>query len=150
EGRSDREPRSKPRVHDGHGRSTPGVLLLTELFPPAVGGSPMLFGSIYSQLRDFKVTVLTRDGVRGTAAATRDDDLTIVRRPMATRHWGLLDPQGLVSHLRVARHARALGSRGRVVVHCGRALPEGVAAWLSHRLGGPSYVCWAHGEDIAT
>jgi phosphatidylinositol alpha-1,6-mannosyltransferase len=126
------------------------VLLLTELFPPAVGGSPMLFGSIYSQLRDVKVTVLTDDGVRGPAPATRDADLTIVRRPIATRHWGLLDRHGLWNHIRVARFARALGSREQVVVHCGRALPEGVAAWLSQRLGGPSYVCWAHGEDIAT
>jgi phosphatidylinositol alpha-1,6-mannosyltransferase len=37
-----------------------------------------------------------------------------------------------------------------VIVHCARAVPEGVAAWLSACVGGPSYTCWAHGEDIAT
>jgi phosphatidylinositol alpha-1,6-mannosyltransferase len=94
--------------------------------------------------------VLTDDGVRGPTAAARDDTLTVIRRPIASLRWGLLDWKGLSNHVRVARQARALGSRKDVVVHCGRALPEGVAAWLSRQLGGPAYVCWAHGEDIAT
>ena len=36
------------------------------------------------------------------------------------------------------------------MIHCGRALPEGLAALLCRRFGGPRYACWAHGEDIAT
>ncbi|PYQ87564.1 MAG: hypothetical protein DMG03_05500 [Acidobacteria bacterium] len=30
------------------------------------------------------------------------------------------------------------------------ALPEGVAAMMAQSLGGPGYVCWAHGEDLAS
>jgi phosphatidylinositol alpha-1,6-mannosyltransferase len=35
------------------------------------------------------------------------------------------------------------------VVHCARALPEGLAALLVRRLyGGPPYLCWTHGEEL--
>ena len=37
---------------------TPAVLLLTELFPPDVGGSPVLFEAIYSRLENTPVVVL--------------------------------------------------------------------------------------------
>jgi phosphatidylinositol alpha-1,6-mannosyltransferase len=104
----------------------PAVLLLSELFPPAIGGSAVLFGEIYSRV-DFPVTVLS-DGV-GV------DDCGI-RRPTA-----------LARYLRVATRVRQAARRMQMI-HCGRALPEGMAAWLCKRLGGPRYACWAHGEDI--
>ena len=34
-------------------------------------------------------------------------------------------------------------------MHCGRALPEGLAAWANNKLGGAPYICWVHGEEIA-
>ncbi|MEP7304805.1 MAG: glycosyltransferase family 4 protein [Acidobacteriota bacterium] len=128
------------------------MLLLTELFPPAVGGSPVLFEAIYSRLRNTAVVVLADNKVAVRPVAVRRDatGLTVVRRPLATAQWGIRAPQAFVNHVRVALEARKLGSRGEVIVHCGRALPEGVAAWLSRRFGGPAYLCWAHGEDIAT
>jgi len=135
---------------------TPAVLLLTELFPPDVGGSPVLFEAIYSRLRDTAVVVLADNkGAARPVAVPRDAaGLTVVRRPLATTRWGVRDPKALFNHVRVAletrKLARRLGSRREVIVHCGRALPEGVAAWISRRFGGPAYVCWAHGEDIAT
>jgi phosphatidylinositol alpha-1,6-mannosyltransferase len=51
--------------------------------------------------------------------------------------------------VRTARAIRRLAGT-RAVVHCARVLPEGVAAWLAGRAGGPRYVCWSHGEDLAT
>ena len=41
--------------------------------------------------------------------------------------------------------------RGRDgIVHCARALPEGLSALLAYVFGGAPYVCWAHGEELAT
>jgi phosphatidylinositol alpha-1,6-mannosyltransferase len=130
----------------------PAILLLTELFPPAVGGSPVLFEAVYSRLKNTPVIVLADNKIaaRPVPVQRDGDGLTIVRRPLATTHWGILDPKGLYNHLHVARETRKLGSRRDVIVHCGRSLPEGVAAWLSHGVGGPAYLCWSHGEDIAT
>jgi phosphatidylinositol alpha-1,6-mannosyltransferase len=35
------------------------------------------------------------------------------------------------------------------VLHCGRALPEGLDVWTTAKLTRRPYVCWAHGEEIA-
>ena len=105
-----------------------GLLLLSELFPPAIGGSAVLFGEIYSRV-EVPVTVLS-EGVG------MDD-------------YGIRSPRALLRYLRLALRLR--GSARRVaMIHCGRALPEGLAAFICRRFGGPRYACWAHGEDIAT
>lgn len=123
------------------------LLLISELFPPAVGGSAVLLHGIYSRLRKTDVTVLT-DGDPGPAEQL--GTLTVFRRSLSSRRWGLADPIALWHHLRVALQLRLLvGQRGGVV-HCARALPEGVAAMLARLSGGPQYVCWAHGEDLTT
>jgi phosphatidylinositol alpha-1,6-mannosyltransferase len=106
-----------------------GLLLLSELFPPAIGGSAVLFGEIYSRLGGTPVTVLS-EGVGMT-------------------DYGIRHPRALWRYLRLAGRVR-VSARRVSMVHCGRALPEGVAAWLCRRSGGPRYACWAHGEDIAT
>jgi phosphatidyl-myo-inositol dimannoside synthase len=105
------------------------ALLVSELFPPSVGGSAVLFHGIYSRLRDTDVDVL---------------------RPAATRRWGVTEPRALAQHLRLAWQLRRRLRDRRGIVHCARALPEGVAAMISRLCGGPPYVCWAHGEDLAT
>lgn len=103
-----------------------GILLLSELFPPAIGGSAVLFGEIYSRLRDTRVTVHS-EGV------------------------GMLDymrnSRALWKYVRLAFKLR--GSARGTMIHCGRALPEGLVALFCRRFGGPHYACWAHGEDIA-
>jgi phosphatidylinositol alpha-1,6-mannosyltransferase len=106
-----------------------GLLLLSELYPPAIGGSAVLFGEIYSRLGDTPVTVLS-EGV-GMA------------------DYGIRNPRALWQYLRLAMKLR-VSARRASMIHCGRALPEGFAAWLCRRSGGPRYACWAHGEEIAT
>jgi len=107
-----------------------GVLLLSELFPPAIGGSAVLFGEIYSRLGNIPVRVVS-DGVE-----------------MVRYGLGVTSPRSLLRYLRLAVRLRASG-RAVAMIHCGRALPEGVAAWMSKCFGGPHYACWAHGEDVS-
>jgi len=127
------------------------ALLVSELFPPAVGGSAVLFDGIYSRLRGADVFVLTDGPATGRPAPPeRRGTVTVMKRPLATRRWGVMDPKGLWQHVRLAAQLRRLTARRRSVVHCARALPEGVAAMLAQSFGGPPYVCWAHGEDIAS
>ena len=107
-----------------------GLLLLSELYPPAIGGSAVLFGEIYSRMRDIPVTVMS-EGVRFKECGL-----------------GIATPRSLARTVRLALKLRT-AARTVAMVHCGRALPEGFAAWLAKRLGGARYTCWAHGEDIA-
>jgi len=138
-------PSRMSRAHEKRGGH---LLLLTELFPPAVGGSAVLFHGIYSRVQDADVGVVTERGSR-SADRDRQEPFAIFPRAIATRRWGLGHPLALLHHLRVAFQLRLLAPRRHAIVHCARALPEGLAALLCRASGGPRYVCWAHGEDLA-
>jgi phosphatidylinositol alpha-1,6-mannosyltransferase len=116
----------------------PGVLLLTELYPPTLGGSAILFESLYTRLH-LPVQVLTH----GEKATRHQRGLSVTSIPMAAADWGLLKPSCLRRHLQVAAAVRNLAPR-TVVVHCGRALPEGLSALMAPR----RYLCWTHGEEL--
>lgn len=125
------------------------ALMVTALYPPDVGGSAALFEGVYSRFPGGRVVVLT-DGP-GSTAEERRGTTRIVRREIGTRRWGFVDFRALTHHLRVARYIRRLSiAQGGTVVHCGRAIPEGAAALFSRLAGGPRYLCWTHGEDLAS
>jgi phosphatidyl-myo-inositol dimannoside synthase len=116
------------------------VLLLSELYPPTVGGSAVLFENFYTRLDPpLSVRVLT-DGPGGLHYQA---GLPVTSVPMGGPDWGVLRPRSLRRHLRVARALRSLSPRPDLV-HCGRALPEG----LSAKIAGLPYVCWTHGEEL--
>ncbi|MGQ0721231.1 MAG: glycosyltransferase [Candidatus Eiseniibacteriota bacterium] len=125
----------------------PDVLLVSQFFPPAIGGSASLLANVYSRLGR-PVRVLTDSGSSPSADGP-SGALDIRHARLATPHWGVAHPAGLLRHARTAALLRRL-ARPRAAVHCARVLPEGVAAWLARRAGGPPYVCWSHGEDLAT
>jgi phosphatidyl-myo-inositol dimannoside synthase len=126
-----------------------GAVVLSQLFPPFVGGSAVLLHNIYSRLPGIDVAVLT-DGATLPGTCEHHGDLRIFRQPIAARHWGISRLGALHHHLQVARHLRNVAVDRRSLVHCARALPEGLAAMFARLAGGPRYACWAHGEDLVT
>jgi phosphatidylinositol alpha-1,6-mannosyltransferase len=137
-----------PTLSRSHRSLSNALLLVTELYPPAVGGTPVLFDNLYSRLPGWDVTVLT--GGEKPHRAVDERGVRVVRRPGAQTHWGVLHPRGLRRHWQIARDIARLTRGRQAIVHCGRALPEGFAALVSRRVyGGPPYVCWTHGEELA-
>lgn len=124
-------------------------VLVSEIFPPAVGGSGVLLDNIYRRVGNGRVTALV--GGRGAKVYRADRaNMNVRYAPMDSRAWGLLDAQRWPGQLRLSRDIYRLGAGGRGIVHCGRAQPEGVSAYLASLVpGGPPYVVWAHGEDIS-
>jgi len=124
-----------------------GILLVTEVFPPAIGGSAVLFENIYSRLAG-RVVVLT-DGT-GSAPSGRGEPNgpEIVRRPIAWNHWGILSVQGFQHYRRVASEISSLRPARHAIIHCARAVPEGLAALLAARRRGFRYLCWTLGEEV--
>jgi phosphatidylinositol alpha-1,6-mannosyltransferase len=155
---------SARRSFDDVGRGTPAALvraddvgqvvervptravLVTELFPPAVGGTARLFAEIYGRLGRTPVTVITHGVVSDPSTSNRS---AVVRIPGWGKEWGLLNPTGLRHHLRRMNAIRRHAAGHPCVVHCGRALPEAFDALLARRLTGVPYICWAHGEELA-
>jgi phosphatidylinositol alpha-1,6-mannosyltransferase len=121
------------------------VLLVSEIFPPAIGGSGALLDSVYSRLDDTDVTVLAEGDER--RPAERRGRLIVHHVSMQAPDWGLARPACFRRHLRVARVIRRLTPAGGMV-HCGRGLPEGLSARLAQLAGGAPYICWTHGEEL--
>lgn len=115
---------------------------MTELFPPAIGGSAVLFEQIYSRLEGSDVTVLTR----GAGSPVDNNGFRIRHDAAGPWRWDLRSAAALRQHISRAAAIRTFDPDS--LVHCGRALPEGLAALLSRAAGGPRYACWAHGEEL--
>jgi phosphatidylinositol alpha-1,6-mannosyltransferase len=127
------------------------ILLVSELFPPAVGGSAALLANVYGRVKTANVTVLLDPVASGPAVGTA---------PSLPHEWVRIDGRhrGILSSSdtrQVGRVARAISTRtrgkGAVVVHAARPLPEGLPALAARclTLGRVRYVCWAHGEEVA-
>lgn len=144
-------PMNTPAAH-------PPLLLVSEMYPPAVGGSAVLFENIYSRLQDrFDITVLT-DRTKCTGDETRRDNINIERTELHKWCRGFVAREDRRQHWAVGKTIKRLSkalSRGHgntpVIAHCGRAMPEALSALVARRLmGGPRILCWAHGEEITT
>jgi phosphatidylinositol alpha-1,6-mannosyltransferase len=123
-----------------------GVVLVTELFPPDCGGSAELFGNIYPRLVNTPVTV-----VRPSARPldTGDPRLRLINVRTSPGHWGISGLSSLANHGRVAARLVTECRRRPSVIHCARALPEGLDALLAARLSRATrYLCWTHGEEL--
>ena len=122
---------------------TDRILLVSEYFPPAIGGSSELLANIYTRLHG-DVRVLT---TVGSGAAEPPVDRAGVVRMRFPAGLGLLAPAALSDMSRLTRQVAGLSSK-RTVIYCGRALPEGSAAWLHSLATRTPYACWTHGEEL--
>lgn len=123
------------------------MLLVSEWFPPAFGGSGELLANIYSRVSTQTVDVITDLRHAAAESAIPASPFHIVRTRFGSQP-GLFGRESLPSQLRLVRQMRRM-ARTNTVIHCGRALPEGSAAWLSRLSGGQPYVCWTHGEELS-
>lgn len=125
------------------------ALLLSEIFPPTVGGSGAWFREIYGRLSSTEVALLV--GQHESAATyDRTHDLDLARAPLSSTSWSLLDVAGLTYYVRsLLRLREQEKASGASIVHCGRVMPEGVIALMNFALSRTPYICFVHGEDIA-
>ena len=125
-------------------------LLLSEIFPPQHGGSGRWFSEVYKRLPPEQV-VLAVGKHPSQEVHDAQTKMEIHRLPLRRREWGILSGAGLLGHWRTLMAIRKIIRQSGVTqVHCGRCLPEGVAAWGLRMLGGPPYCCYIHGEDVNT
>jgi phosphatidylinositol alpha-1,6-mannosyltransferase len=122
-----------------------GILLVAEVFPPAIGGSGALLHNIYSRIDGRAVRVLAGSPLDGPGA---NGVLEVARMRMDAPDWGIIHPGALTRHLRVSRAIRGLLAASPAAVHCARALPEGLSAAMALRGQCRSLVCWLHGEEL--
>ncbi len=123
------------------------TLLVSEIFPPKIGGSGRWFWELYSRLpRDaYAVAAGSDPDERRIDRAT---DLRIDRVPLSfpTR---FLRPSSIGPYWRAARMLTdSVRQRGVQWLHAARCLPEGLLAAAVARRCGIRYACFAHGEEV--
>jgi phosphatidylinositol alpha-1,6-mannosyltransferase len=122
----------------------PTGLLLTENFPPVVGGSARWFWELYRRMS--RNTVFIAAGRHaGDVEFDATHDLPIARLPLSFSDLGILGRAGWRRYRAAARALAELTRQGDWRVHCGRVLPEG---WIARGSGLP-FGCYVHGEDIS-
>jgi phosphatidyl-myo-inositol dimannoside synthase len=126
------------------------ALLLSEIFPPKTGGSGRWFWDIYSRLpRETYVMAVGADPDAAPFDATHA--LNCLRWPMALPAWGVSSWKGICGYGALFRRIRnVIEEEGITVIHCGRSLPEGLLGWAASKWLGIPYLCYVHGEELAT
>ncbi len=123
-------------------------LVITELFLPTKGGTAVWFDEVYRRIGNRSSHIVTAY-VPGAEAHDEDHPNTIHR--LELRRFGWMKPESLVIYLKFLFNTLRLATFNRfTAIHAGRALPEGLIAWLVGRLTFHSVVVYAHGEELTT
>lgn len=81
----------------------------------------------------------------------RTHTLSVVRWPLTLNSWGLFSFSGLKQYLSLFSLLSNLIRKEKITrIHCGRSIPEGVLCWLAWKLKRIPYLCYIHGEELAT
>ena len=126
----------------------PRYLVLTELFLPTKGGTAVWFAEVYQRLSGKETHIVTAD-VPGAAAVDAAHSNTVHRIHMHRVTWLRPESLGMYANLFIKSLWLALTHRF-TAIHAGRALPEGITAWLVARLTFHPVVIYAHGEELTT
>jgi len=124
------------------------TLLVSEVFPPKVGGSGRWLWDIFSRLPRNQVIIAAGD-CPGADEFDRSHDLQVVRIPLKFETWGILGFRAARQYWRRFREIYQLAKKERVrTVFAGRILPEGLLALALHWRTGLPYTCFVYGEEL--
>lgn len=124
------------------------ILLVSEVFPPTHGGSGRWFWEIYSRFSAGSIACLVgaHPNVNANDSAFPHP---IYRFALNSSEWGLRSFAGMRYYFKVWNKLRRLvKGEGIAQIHCGRVLPEGLAAMLINLTHRVPYTCYVHGEDV--
>jgi phosphatidyl-myo-inositol dimannoside synthase len=124
------------------------LLVLTENFAPAKGGSITWMLNTYSRFDPREVVVVTSPH-EGDTRTDRALPFQVVRIPMTLDDWDPTRPASLFRYLQAMWQVYHQCQTHRVQqIHGAKVLPEGLIAWALRQCYGVPYLLYAHGEEI--
>ena len=122
--------------------------MLSEVFPPRVGGSGRWLWDTYSRQRLDRVVVAAGNWP-GADEFDSKSGVETVRLPIVFPDWSPLRPAIAMKYLRASQEVYSLVKRNHCEeIHVCRAMPEGLIAYLVKARTGIPYTCYVHGEEI--
>jgi phosphatidylinositol alpha-1,6-mannosyltransferase len=123
------------------------ILLVSDVFPPTVGGSGRWFWEIYRRLPPGSIVVAAGQAP-GASAFDAENGLKTERLELSFPTL-FLRPRTLAPYARAYRHLRKLVQRDGIArLHAARGVPEGLLALAVRLRTGTGYCCYAHGEEV--
>jgi phosphatidylinositol alpha-1,6-mannosyltransferase len=124
------------------------TLLVSEIFPPAIGGSGRWFWQIYQSLPRDEYLLAVGEHPR-QQEFDQTHALRVVRVPLAFPQHGMLSAKSLISYLRALKAVRHIVRlHGVDQIHAARCVPEGWIARMLKRWYRLPYLCYVGGEDV--
>jgi phosphatidyl-myo-inositol dimannoside synthase len=124
------------------------ILVLTEHFLPAVGGSITWLVNTYSRYCPAD-TILIAGQHAGAGAVDAGLPFRVERTAMTMADWDPTLPSSMRRYLRISRHVYASCRRNSIQqIHCAKVLPEGLIALFMKLVKRIPYLLYAHGEEI--
>jgi phosphatidylinositol alpha-1,6-mannosyltransferase len=124
------------------------LLVLTENFVPAKGGTITWMLNTYSRFDPQEIIVVTSTQ-EGDACIDQVFPFRVERIPVTMADWDPTVPASLVRYLRSMWHIyRHCHMHHIQQIHCAKVLPEGLIAWALRVFCGIPYLVYAHGEEI--
>jgi phosphatidylinositol alpha-1,6-mannosyltransferase len=124
------------------------LLVLTEHFVPAKGGSITWMLNTYSRF-DPREVVVVASPQEGDTHIDQVLPFGVVRIPMRMADWDPTVPASLVRYLHIMWHVyRQCHTHHLQQIHCAKVFPEGLMAWMLRWGYGLPYLLYAHGEEI--
>jgi phosphatidylinositol alpha-1,6-mannosyltransferase len=122
--------------------------LITEVFPPKVGGSGRWFWELYRRMSGDDYVVVAGD-CPGAAEVDASYPLRVERLPLKFDSWGIFGLRSATNYYRAwQRLCRLAQKHDATMLHAGCALPEG---WLARRFKQKRrlpYIVYVHGEEL--
>src|SRR5215510_1006675 len=126
------------------------TLLISDIFPPKVGGSIRFYWEIYRRLPREQFTIAAGEDSR-QLEFDQTHDLRVHRVPLTLTDWGLVSINGIRGYYRSVKELLRLVKANHIdMIHCGRCLPEGLMSSLVKSFTGIPYICYAWGEDLTS
>ena len=124
------------------------LLVISELFLPTKGGTPVWYDAVYRRMGDRNLHIVT--AAVADSAAIDDSHPNSIHRVGLKRVWWL-KPESLGMYAKMLGQSLLLALHHRFdAVHGARALPEGLVAWIMARLLRKPLVVYCHGEELTT
>ncbi|MDB3935104.1 glycosyltransferase family 4 protein [Granulosicoccus sp.] len=124
------------------------ILVLSEVFPPTIGGSGNWLHEIYKRQPTEKTVLLVGDHP-DAAEFDSKSELNVVRTNMITPKWSVMKLSGTIIFFKMLREIIRLGRTHKLSeIHCGRPMPEGVVGLVASKILRTGLVVFIHGEDI--
>jgi phosphatidylinositol alpha-1,6-mannosyltransferase len=124
------------------------TLLISEIFPPKVGGSGRWFWEIYSRLPYDKYIIAAGCDPHANPFDSTHD-LKCLRWPLTLENWGLCSTSSIRAYIKLLSSLRKVVKNYNIsTIHCGVALPEGLLGLAAWKWFGIPYLCYVHGEEL--